>query len=90
MAAAGTKEPCPCTAKWEDIDREPYQGFPWLLLHQWAHSRTAFSVETLANRASVELKVATSMVETALEWKWLQRVATPGVTTYAGNLTRRR
>lgn len=84
------KEPCPCGKTWEDIDRSPYRGWPWQVLHQWAHSRTAFSTETLAVRAEVEPEVASSMVATALDWKWLQKCHAPGTTTYAGNLTKRR
>ena len=84
------KPPGYCCPKWQEQPAHRRREMPWVMLHQWAHSRTSFSLETYADRAGIELKAAEENVKIANDWKWFQRVPDASKRTlYAGALTRR-
>jgi hypothetical protein len=91
VATRERKPPGYCCPKWQEQPAGRRAAFPWLLMHQWAHSPTSFSVEGFAERAGIELDDAEEIVkEAAVVLHWLVPVAAPGVQVYAGILTKRR
>lgn len=87
---AERKPPGYCCPKWQEQPEGRRRSWPWVLLHQWSHSRTSFSPEAYAERAGIELKEALENLKIANDWKWFQRVPdASNRTLYAGDLTRR-
>lgn len=62
-----------CCIQW---DRFPVasRSWPWQLVHMFAHSRTTFSVATVAIKAASTTEQAREIVGQAAAWGWVARV----------------
>lgn len=85
--AGATRERVECCRPWAGLDAGRRAKWEWQVLHQFGHSRTTFTVATLADRARVEEARADELVKMAQFMKWIW---TPAEGIWVGQLAARR
>jgi len=86
-AKKAEKVPLECCRHWADIPAEMRAQWPWQVLHRFAHSRTTFSVGTLADLAVVPTAEAAELVASGAARKWIW---TPQTDVWVGLLAKGR
>lgn len=86
-AAAPPAEPIECCRHWMRLSATEREQWPFQVLHHFGHSRTAFSVATLAETAKVSDERARDLAREGEAWKWIWETDRD---IWVGMLTRRR
>lgn len=81
------RPPLDCCRDWMQVAATDRDQWRWQVLHRFSHSRTAFSVETLAEYARVPVEQARDLIESGQSRKWLW---TPQEGVWVGRLSSRR
>jgi hypothetical protein len=86
-AGGEAKAPVVCCRSWTEQRATRRDEWPWQVVHQLAHSRVSFRLETFAELAKLPDKEAERIVREAQRLKWLWR---PAKGVWVGQLRARR
>lgn len=79
--------PLECCREWMTLAVTQRSEWPWQVMHRFAHSRTTFSLATLAEIAKIPDECASGLIHSAEARKWIW---TPQKDIWVGRLPRRR
>lgn len=81
------RQPYECCRDWGLFDPNDRAKWEWQVVHHFAHSRTTFTLGTLADRARCDEERGADLIHQAEQLGWIWRPAT-GI--WVGQLARRR
>jgi hypothetical protein len=84
--AGSTRKRYECCREWDLFEPKDRAKWDWQVIHQFAHSRTTFTLATLQDRAHCDERRAADLIHLAQELKWIW---TPAEGIWVGQLSGR-